>query len=254
MLRNIAFHRTLLIFSLFLLWELIAVLGYLDPDFISPPSMIVVALTGMMTEEDILSSMGYTAMEILTAFVITVLIGVIGGFIFGLSQKLWRVSEPIVMLLFGLPKIALLPLFILIFGIGFKSTVFFATTYGLFPILLNVITGTQTVDRALLNAATSMGASRMQIFTKIIMPSSLPSIVTGMRLGMSQTVLGVLLAELFATTAGIGFFVQLYTSSFRPEMLFALFFLVAAVAISINETLRYLERKASVWKEEFQNG
>lgn len=247
-MRGVAWHRLILILLLFTLWELVARNGWVDPDFISPPSRIVAAMAGFIQPE-IVKAARLTGTEILYAFVLSAVIGVSGGMAMGLNRTAYRICQPIVMLAFGLPKVALLPLFILVFGIGFTSTVAFGASLGLFPVLLNVTAGTRMVDRPLLNAARSMGAKPHQIFTRVVFPSALPSVITGLRLGMVQASLGVLLAELFAATTGLGFFIQLYSSGFRPAELFALFFVVAAGAIAINEGLRYLELRAGQWRE-----
>jgi ABC-type nitrate/sulfonate/bicarbonate transport system permease component len=144
----------------------------------------------------------------------------------------------------------MLPLFILFFGIGLLSKAVFAFSLGVFPVLLNVITGARMVEPTLIAAATSMGASRPAIFAKVVLPASLPAVVTGLRVGMTQTVLGVLLAELYAANTGLGYYVALYSQTFKPAQLFALFFLVAAISILVNEALRVLERRASRWREE----
>jgi NitT/TauT family transport system permease protein len=144
----------------------------------------------------------------------------------------------------------MLPLFILFFGIGVLSKAVFAFSLGVFPVLLNVIAGSRMVDRTLVTTAYCMGASRAGIFLKVVLPAALPSVITGLRVGMTQTVLGVLLAELYASNTGLGYFVTLYSQTFKPAQLFALFFVVAAISIVVNEGLRALERRASRWREE----
>jgi NitT/TauT family transport system permease protein len=148
----------------------------------------------------------------------------------------------------------MLPLFILFFGIGILSRAVFAFSLGVFPILLNVIAGARMVDPTLVTAAHSMGAGRPAVFVKVMLPAALPSVITGLRVGMTQTVLGVLLAELYAANTGLGYYVALYSQTFKPSHLFALFFAVAALAIAANETLRWLERRASRWREEEADG
>jgi len=144
----------------------------------------------------------------------------------------------------------MLPLFILFFGIGLTSKAVFAFSLGVFPILLNVIAGTRMVDGTLVTAAYCMGATRLALFGKVVLPAALPSVITGLRVGMTQTVLGVLLAELYAANTGLGQYVALYSQTFKPAQLFALFFLVAALSIAVNEALRLVERRAGRWREE----
>ena len=246
---RIAWHRAALVLAALALWEVAARLRWLDPDFFSPPSQVLWAM-GELANPRVLAAARLTALEVAAAFAVAAVVGVTGGLVIGLSAFAYRTFRPIVLLLFSVPKMVMLPLFILFFGIGVLSKAVFAFSLGVFPVLLNVIAGSRMVDRTLVTAAYCMGASRPGIFLKVVLPAALPSVVTGLRVGMTQTVLGVLLAELYASNTGFGYFVTLYSQSFKPAQLFALFFVVAALSIVVNEALRALERRASRWREE----
>jgi ABC-type nitrate/sulfonate/bicarbonate transport system permease component len=246
---RIGWHRTALVLVALAAWEAAARLRWLDPDFFSPPSKVLAAMADLATPP-VLAAARLTALEVAAAFAAAAVIGVGAGLGIGLSAFGYRTFRPIVLLLFSVPKMVMLPLFILFFGIGLLSKAVFAFSLGVFPILLNVVAGTRMVDRTLVTAAYCMGASRAAIFAKVVLPAALPSVITGLRIGMTQTVLGVLLAELYASNTGLGFYVTLYSQSFKPAQLFALFFAVAALSIVVNELLRALERRASGWREE----
>jgi NitT/TauT family transport system permease protein len=246
---RIAWHRAALVLAALALWEAAARLRWLDPDFFSPPSQVLWAMRELANPR-VLAAAQLTALEVAAAFVVAAVVGVTGGLGIGLSAFAYRTFRPIVLLLFSVPKMVMLPLFILFFGIGVLSKAVFAFSLGVFPVLLNVIAGSRMVDRTLVTAAYCMGASRTGIFLKVVLPAALPSVITGLRVGMTQTVLGVLLAELYASNTGLGYFVTLYSQSFKPAQLFALFFVVAALSIVVNEGLRALERRASRWREE----
>jgi len=247
--RAVGWHRTGLLLLILLVWEGAARGRWLDPDFVSPPSRVVLALADLANPR-ILAAARLTATEVLVAFILAAVIGVGGGLLIGHSAFTYRAVRPMVLLLFSMPKMVMLPLFILFFGIGLLSKAVFAFSLGVFPVLLNVITGARMVEPTLIAAATSMGATRTAVFAKVVLPASLPAVVTGLRVGMTQTVLGVLLAELYAANTGLGYYIALYSQTFKPAQLFALFFLVAAIAILVNEVLRALERRASRWREE----
>jgi NitT/TauT family transport system permease protein len=251
---NIALHRAILVAALFLTWEVAARLHWLDPDFFSPPSAVSGALVRMLTNVQITAAAGVTALEVLYAYALAAIVGVLGGLIIGLSPFAYRVFQPIILLLFAVPKMVMLPLFILFFGIGVFSKSIFAFTLGVFPIILNVIAGTRMVDPTLVTAAYAMGASQTMIFRKVVVPAALPSVITGLRLGTTQTVLGVLLAELYGASSGLGYYIALYTQSFKPAEVFALFFAIAALSIITNEFLRFLELRAGQWREEEAEG
>jgi ABC-type nitrate/sulfonate/bicarbonate transport system permease component len=246
---RIAWHRTGLVVAALAGWEAAARLRWLDPDFFSPPSHVLMAMADL-AHPPVLAAARLTALEVAAAFGAATVIGVGAGLLIGLSGFAYRTFRPVVLLLFSVPKMVMLPLFILFFGIGLLSKAVFAVSLGVFPILLNVIAGTRMVDRTLVTAAHCMGAGRLAIFAKVVLPAALPSVITGLRVGMTQTVLGVLLAELYAANTGLGFYVTLYSQSFKPAQLFALFFVVAALSIVVNEALRAVERRASRWREE----
>lgn len=246
---SIAFHRVMLVLALFSLWELAARLRWLDPDFVSPPSAVFQALVELAGNSRLHAATAVTLQQVAYAYAAAAVVAIGLGFGVGLSSFAYRTFEPIILLLFSLPKMVLLPLFILFFGIGIVSKSVFAFSLGVFPILLNVIAGARMVDRTLIDSARSMGASQLDLFRKVVFPAALPSIVTGLRLGMTQTVLGVLLAELYGASTGLGYYVQLYTQGFKSAHVFALFFVVATFAILVNEVLRTLEERAGRWRE-----
>jgi NitT/TauT family transport system permease protein len=155
---------------------------------------------------------------------------------------------PIVLLVYGMPQITILPLFILAFGIGPASKIAFGVTHGVFPIVVTVVAGVQNLKPILLTSARSMGASRWQILRWVIFPHMIPSFFAGMRLGMSGVLLGVLLAELYVSTAGIGHFTTMFTETFEPTKLFGLIAMLAAMAIVLNEIVRRAENHFSRWR------
>jgi NitT/TauT family transport system permease protein len=154
---------------------------------------------------------------------------------------------PIILLLYGTPQITILPLFILYFGIGPASKIAFGVSHGIFPIIVTIVAGVQNIKPILMTAAHSMGASRWQIFRWVIFPHMIPSFFAGMRLGMTGVLLGVLLAELYVSTAGIGYFTTLFTQNFDPTRLFGLIAVLAAMAIVLNEIVRRAEAHFSRW-------
>ncbi len=155
---------------------------------------------------------------------------------------------PIILLLYGTPQITILPLFILFFGIGPASKIAFGVTHGMFPIIVTIVAGVQNLKPILVTSARSMGASRWQLFRWVIFPHMIPSFFAGMRLGMTGVLLGVLLAELYVSTAGIGHFTTLFTQNFDPTKLFGLVAVLAAMAILLNETVRRAEIRFSRWR------
>ena len=235
--------------ALLVLWE-IAARDWVDPMFLSPPSRVIGSIQSVFATRGVPAALQITFFELAVAFVISVVIGLIVGLAVGLS-RFGRLSfMPIILLLYGTPQITILPLFVLYFGIGPASKIAFGVSHGIFPIIVTIVAGVQNIKPILLTSARSMGASRWQIFRWVIFPHMIPSFFAGMRLGMTGVLLGVLLAELYVSTAGIGYFTTLFTQNFDPTKLLGLISLLAAMAIVLNEIVRRAEVHFGKWRAE----
>jgi ABC-type nitrate/sulfonate/bicarbonate transport system permease component len=247
MLARPGLARLAVVVLLFGIWE-IAARFYVDRMFLSPPSIVFSGLYLVLSTPGIPAALRITFFELSIAFVLAIAIGVAVGLTVGLSRFAHKSFMPIVLLLYGTPQITILPLFVLYFGIGPASKIAFGVTHGMFPIMLAVIAGVQNIKPILLTSARSMGANRWQIFRWVIFPHMIPSFFAGMRLAMTGVLLGVLLAELYVSTAGIGYFTTLFTQSFDPTKLLGLISLLAAMAIVLNELVRRAEIRFSRWR------
>jgi ABC-type nitrate/sulfonate/bicarbonate transport system permease component len=239
--------RLLVIAFLVGLWE-IAARFLVDPLFLSPPSRVIASLGTVFATRGVPAALQLTLFELAVAFVLAVVIGLVLGLAIGLQPFVRRTFFPIVLLLYGMPQVTILPLFILFFGIGAASKIAFGVTHGVFPIIVTVVAGVQNLKPILLTSARSMGASRWQIFRHVIFPHMVPSFFTGMRLGMSGVLLGVLLAELYVSIAGIGYFTTLFTQNFDPTKLLGLIGVLAAMAIALNAVVRRTEAHFARWR------
>jgi NitT/TauT family transport system permease protein len=153
-----------------------------------------------------------------------------------------------VLLLYAIPQVVLLPLVVLLFGIGPVSKIFFGFSHGVFPVIVNVVAGMRNVSQLHLRGARSMGASRFDIARHVMFPHMVPSLFAGLRLGMTVTLIGVILAELYVSMSGIGYYTQVFAETFDPAPLFALIAVLAAIAITLNELVRLAERRVTRWR------
>ena len=247
LLRHAGVVRLGAVALLLIAWE-IAARWFIDPLFISPPSRVLLSLGAVWHTNGVPAALRLTLFELAVAFAIAVVIGLTVGLAVGLRPFARRSLMPIILLLYGLPQITILPLFILYFGIGPASKIAFGVTHGMFPITIAIVAGVQNMKPILLVSARSMGASRWQILRWVIFPHMIPSFFAGMRLGMSGALLGVLLAELYVSTAGIGHFTTMFTENFDPTKLFGLVAMLATMAIMLNEIVRRAETRFSRWR------
>jgi NitT/TauT family transport system permease protein len=247
LLRHPALARLLVVAALFLLWE-ISARWWIDQMFMSPPSKVLAALGSVFETRGVPAALRITFWELAVAFAISVVVGLAVGLAVGLSRFSNRSFMPIILLLYGTPQITILPLFILYFGIGPASKIAFGVSHGIFPIVVTIVAGVQNIKPILMTSARSMGANRWQIFRWVIFPHMIPSFFAGMRLGMTGVLLGVLLAELYVSTAGIGYFTTLFTQNFDPTKLLGLISTLAAMAIILNELVRRAEVHFARWQ------
>ena len=247
LLRHGGVVRLGVVVLLLIAWE-IAARWFIDPLFISPPSRVLLSIGTVWHTSGVPAALRLTLFELAVAFAIAVVIGLTVGLAVGLRPFARRSLMPIILLLYGLPQITILPLFILYFGIGPASKIAFGVTHGMFPITIAIVAGVQNMKPILLVSARSMGASRWQILRWVVFPHMIPSFFAGMRLGMSGALLGVLLAELYVSTAGIGHFTTMFTENFDPTKLFGLVGMLAAMAIVLNEIVRRAETRFSRWR------
>jgi len=248
LVRSAAFARLGVIAVLLVIWE-VAARWLVDPLFLAPPSRVVMALGSVLATRGVPAALQITLIELAVAFALAVAIGLVVGLVVGLHTFSRASFMPIILLLYGTPQVTILPLFVLYFGIGPASKIAFGVTHGMFPVMMTVAAGVQNIRPILLTSARSMGASFWQTLRYVIFPHMIPSFFTGMRLGMTGVLLGVLLAELYVSTAGIGYYTTLFTQNFDPTKLLGLIGMLAAMAIVLNAIVRRLEIRFSRWRD-----
>jgi NitT/TauT family transport system permease protein len=166
----------------------------------------------------------------------------------GWYRRVAYVLDPFVNAFYATPRVALLPLVVIWVGIGIWSKIAIVFLGAVFPVLLSTYSGVRTTDARLLRAARSFGADDLQIFRTLILPGSVPFIVTGLRLGVGRALIGVVVGELYAATAGIGFLISVAGNSFQTDKVFVGVLLIALVGIVSMELLGRLERRFERWR------
>lgn len=232
--------RLVSVVALLGLWEL-AARRWIDPQFASPPSRVFPAIPRLLGDPALRVAVGSFFVELAIAFALAVVLGIALGALVGATRFGRRSAFPIVLLVYAIPQVTVLPLFVLYFGLGPASKIAFGASHGIFPMILNVVGGMQSVPASYVVSARTMGASRLQLARRVVFPQLVPYLFTGMRVAMAVTLLGVMLAELYVSSTGIGYFTALYSVRFDPTDLFALIAVLALIAIVLNEAVRRLE-------------
>ena len=227
-------------------WELTARAGWVDPLFVPAPSAVARAFAQIFA--DALPRLGDTFAKTLIAYVLSVVLGVSFGLVVGSVRYLHHVLNPYLVVLYGIPKILVLPWIILISGMGFTPALFYATLHGFFPVALLVIGGVRDVDQTLITVARSMGASQGQIYRKVMLPAVLPSVLAGMKVAIVFCLLGVLIVEMFAGIRGMGFLLGNFANQFAAAKLFAATALLSALSIAVVLSLEALGTRLGRWR------
>lgn len=241
--------RLLLILGVILLWEAYARM-FATSSLAAAPSQVLAELwPKVLGDPEVRLAIGVTLIELVVAFVMSVVFGMLIGVLIGLSDIGRQSLYPIVLLLYGIPQAILLPLFVLVFGLGPASKIAFGFSHGVFPVIVNTLAGMRNVNLLLMRGAAAMGATRLEQLRYVMFPHMVTAVFTGLRLAMTLTLLGVILAELFVSQGGIGFFTLQYAETFNPAALIALILTLALMAIVLNELVRGIEARFSRWKE-----
>jgi ABC-type nitrate/sulfonate/bicarbonate transport system permease component len=219
---------------------------FADPAFLQPPSEVVRAwFVTVLPDARIMAALGMSVFEIASAYVLSVVLGTAIGLAVGSTALSRQGFFPLILVLYAIPQVSLIPLFVLMFGLGSASKIAFGFSHGIFPIMVAVIGGMSNVPALYMRGARSMGASRLDIIRHVIFPNMVPSFFVGLRLAMTMTMLGVILAELYVSTAGVGYFTRVFAENYNPAPLFALVGSLAAIALAFNACVRIAERRLS---------
>lgn len=233
---------------LLVLWELIARLGIVDLMFTSSPVLVWNAGIQYVASENFINDISASGTELLLGFGLSIIVGIPLGILMGWYQKLNYLLDPIFNFLYASPRIALVPLFIIWFGIDMGSKVAVIFLSSVFPIIINTLMGVKTIDPMLLNVARSYNAKDRQIFKTIILPSSVPAIISGIRLGLGHALIGVVVGEMTAATQGVGHMMFTAGQTFQTDLVFVGLIIIAGLGVILTELVQILERHFDKWR------
>jgi NitT/TauT family transport system permease protein len=230
------------------LWEAAWRAGWISPLFFSGPSTIAARFLSDWAHGTLASDIAYSGRNFALGFAFATAAGVVLGVFLGWYRRFRLLADPFVNALYATPRIALVPLIILWFGIGMGSKVFVVFLSAFFPILVNTIAGVKALDEDLLRAARSFCASDLQIFTTVAIPGSVPFILAGVRQGVAHGLIGVVVGEMFAGSEGIGFMIAYGGQTFATDTLFVGVAIIAFAGILLTWAAERLQRRFSQWR------
>jgi NitT/TauT family transport system permease protein len=230
-------------------WELVGnVYQWINPLFMSAPSLILKAAIELFRSGEIWNDLYVSGVEFFWGFILSVVVGIPFGIAVGWYKRAAYIFDPFVNAMNATPRVALLPLIIIWLGIGILSKVGIIFLGSVFPLMINTRDGVKTTPINLLNAAKSFGASQWQIFGSVVLPSTLPFILTGLRLAVGRALIGVFVGELYAATAGIGFMVTVAGATFQTDKVFVGILIFIIVGLVGTNALDRVERRFDKWR------
>ncbi|HEX9062406.1 MAG TPA: ABC transporter permease [Clostridia bacterium] len=231
------------------IWQIVAVTKLVDNSTLPPFTSIISKLLFLFYTGDILPHIGASLQRAFLGFLISVVAGVILGFLMGTWERFERILDPVMQVLRNTPALALYPLFILVFGLGELSEVAIIFFGALWPVLMNTIEGVRTVDHVIVKGAKSMGASKFTLFSKVVLPSAFPTMFTGIRLCASRSIIMLVAAEMLGADKGLGYMIFFSEKNYMVVEMYSGIIMLVVIGVVINKLLVSLESKVTHWKE-----
>src|SRR5881409_2291378 len=240
---------TVAVVAFLTVWELIGnTLQLINPMFMSAPSLVAKAAVQLFTSGEIWNDLYISGIEFFWGYFLSIIFAIPFGIAIGWYKRFAYVCDPFVNAMNATPRVALLPLVIIWLGIGILSKVGIIFLGAVFPILINTRDGVKTTPVNLLTAAKSFRASEWMLFKTVVLPSTIPFILTGLRLGLGRAIVGVMVGELYAATAGIGFMITVAGATFQTDKVFVGVLIFAITGMICTEVLDRMEAKFDKWR------
>jgi NitT/TauT family transport system permease protein len=243
----IAFYRFGLLIALFAMWTVASV--RMGTNIVPSPLATFEAAKRLFADGLLLAAVSDSMTIYLSGFALAVFIAVPLGIIMGGFRVLGKTLEVYVFALAATPRVAFIPLIIVLLGLGVEAKIFIVFLGSLMPILINTYAGVLAADTELIEMARSVGARRSRIFGAIVLPGAVPYVITGLRIGATIGLINTVVAELYTAVRGLGGLLAIYGNTFRMAEYFVVVLTLAMIGVTVTEALRYFEMRVSRWRE-----
>lgn len=240
--------QVLLLVGTLIIWEIAG--RRLGTFFLAPPSSLVTAFQEMVVSGELVGAVVDSLSSLFAGYSIAVVTGITLGFLMGWYGPVGRTLNPFVSAAYVVPTAALVPVFIIWFGLGFLARTVTVLLFCVFEIVISTYTGVRNVDPMLIDAARAFGANRRQLFAKVVSLASLPYIFAGLRMGASRAVKGMVVAELLFAVTGIGGVIQNAANYYRTDKVFVLVIVLAVLGVAMAALIQWIERRVTPWRQE----
>jgi len=232
----------------FALWQAIFLIVPFNNLFISKPSLIAVAFVDLIESGELARDLMVSAVPFAYGLGAAAVAGIAIGILMGWRIRLGYALDPLMTVLYASPLVAIAPLVVVFFGVGVSGKAVIIFLLSVFPFIFNAAAGVRAVDRLLIDVVRSLGGSEWDLYVKVILPGVLPYLVAGARIAVGRALIGVLVAEFFAASEGIGYAIARFGDLFALDKMFACIITIMIISVVLTEGIRFAERSAFPWR------
>ncbi|MFD4423132.1 ABC transporter permease [Agromyces sp. NPDC058484] len=230
------------------IWQLVVgVFGWINPVFFPPPSAIAQGFVELVMSGALAANIPVSAQAWIAGFTLAVVIGIPVGLLMGTSLPVDRVAGPIAWTIYATPSIAYYPLAKAWFGFGIGPVIFLVTISAIFPIMLNVAAGMRTTNTSIIRAGRVYGASRMQLYRSVYLPSTVPFLFAGLRQAVVLATIGMVVAEMSGSSAGMGAVIMRAANTYQTDQAFAAIAIIVIWSVGMTQVVTLVERWTAPW-------
>lgn len=247
--RTVSFFRYFILLAIIVLWELAANIGWIDPFIMSSPSRVWDTIIRLYGSNDLFHHIAVTMYETIVGFVLGTILGTLAAVILWWSRSLARILDPYLVVLNALPKIALGPILIVWFGAGVKSIIIMGLLISLVVTVMTVLAGFNEITGEKQLLMRTLGASRLQILTMVVLPASIPTIMSALKISVGMSWVGVIVGEYLVSRAGLGYLIVYGSQVFKLDLVMASIVILCALAAIMYYCVAYFEKRLIRWRE-----
>lgn len=237
----------------FVVWQLVQTYTpIVDTQWVPVPTVILKDLYENIANGVLLEQARYSFTNMVVAYLLSVVVGVPLGLVMGVSRMFRMLLGPYMWALYAAPTIAIAPVVILILGIGAPATILVIAINAFFPLAINTMDGVATVEENLVKAARVFGANRYQVLRRVVVPYTLPWILTGLRIAVTRALLGMVFVEVFFSPQGLGYLIRQASDVSDAATAYSVILIVVISSVVLVQLFRYLEAKFTPWSQEIQ--
>lgn len=244
----ISIMRFVLLFAILGIWELLAYLNLIDTFISSSPSIIIKTIIELFRENNLIYHIGVTLYETILGFIIAVGLGYLIAVILWWSNRLRKILEPYIVVINSLPKIALGPIIIVWFGSGSKAIIFMAVLIGIIVAIITTLNGFLAADKNKIMLLKSMGATKLQILIKLVIPSSMPTFISMLKISVGMAWIGSIMGEYLVSRAGLGYLIVYGSQVFKLSLVMASTIVLCVLAAGMYALVALIEKSIIKYK------